>query len=315
MQTITPNQTLTAKGPHHCINNPTEYDGPRYGGERHRMASDALDNVHFNPEDDACENGVDCSPRSPCRTAAAYLLATGRIAGVRGYIPTPQGRPTHHIAPEATGQGEPVGSNGALQAAPAAVPATPGKGTGTASGGRRKNGPKAATDKQLELLKSLVQQMNDLDHPEGGGDAEKDAQLLESMKDLTAQEASALIDGFMGAIKAMRREARQEQTQEESLVEGGMYRHGKDIYWIVRAKDSQRLYAKRVVIDDEGADLEYAGGMVRRLEPSQQLPSGEARQVAALYGKATGKCMVCSRALSNSKSIEAGIGPACREKL
>src|SRR5699024_9596458 len=238
--------------------------------------SDALDNVHFNPEDDACENGVDCSPRSPCRTAAAYLLATGRIAGVRGYIPTPQGRPTHHIAPEATGQGEPVGSNGTLQAAPAAVPATPGKGTGTASGGRRKNGPKAATDKQLELLKSLVQQMNDLNHPEGGGDAEKDAQLLESMKDLTAQEASALIDGFMGAIKAMRREARQEQTQEESLVEGGMY---------------------------------------RRWEPSQQLPSGEARQVAALYGKATGKCMVCSRALSNSKSIEAGIGPVCREKL
>lgn len=38
------------------------------------------------------------------------------------------------------------------------------------------------------------------------------------------------------------------------------------------------------------------------------------RDAAIRYGRQTGSCACCGRALSNKQSIEAGVGPVCAEK-
>lgn len=311
--TFTPHQNINAKGIFHCLTHPEDYDGPRFTEDLYAIAVDALDNVHFGSDDD--NQDPCCSVEDPCVWAARYLLATGRVAGARGYV---YSIPFLRIAEEATGTGAPVSPGGYMQPTeePEGRPSS-GKGTGS-GGGRRKSGPKLITDAQYDFLVNLLNQMSELDP---GRYTEEDlTETREDLKHITAKQASSLISGFKASVEGLRAKQAQNRSAkaakvEEELVEDGMYRHDGEIYWLKRAKGSGRLYAKRVVITDDGADLEYAGGVVRRLDPAAKLTSEEALEVASHYGRTSGKCMICSRKLVRKESIERGIGPICEERV
>lgn len=311
--TFTPHQNVNAKGIFHCLAHPEDYDGPRYTDDIYAIAVDALDNFHFNstdPDHDAC-----CSIEDPCEWAARHLLGTGRVAGARGYV---HSLPFLRIAEEATGTGAPVSFRGHIQPTeePQDQPGS-GKGTGT-GGGRRKTGPKPITDAQYATLMSLLDELIDL------GMEEVSEETREGLKELNVKEASTVISGFLAGVKDARAKAKdarikaskgQAAKAEQELEEGGLYRHDDKVYWIKRSKSSGYLYALRVIIDGEYAATEMAKGMVRKLDPADKLDSEEALEVASRYGKATGKCMICSRKLTKKESIARGIGPICAEKV
>lgn len=115
----------------------------------------------------------------------------------------------------------------------------------------------------------------------------------------TRREISALIE----ELKAT--------PDEVPELEQGMYRRDDVIYKVQRAvHGSGNLYAKQLVMDDEGAHFEYAPGMVHKLTADDKLTLDEAKEFGALYGV----CCACSKTLTDEESISKGIGPVCERK-
>lgn len=101
-----------------------------------------------------------------------------------------------------------------------------------------------------------------------------------------------------------------EEAPEEKVTPAteGMYKLGSRIFKVQRAiHGSGHLYAKELTIDG----FIYAGGMMRHLDSSHRMTLAEAKEYGALYGT----CCVCGIALTNEKSIAAGIGPVCATKF
>ena len=91
-------------------------------------------------------------------------------------------------------------------------------------------------------------------------------------------------------------------------AEEGMYIMDGRIFKIQRAiHGSGYLYAKELV----AGGFVYTSGMVRKLNSSHRMTLDQAKRYGALYGV----CCVCGIALTNEKSIEAGIGPVCATKF
>lgn len=99
---------------------------------------------------------------------------------------------------------------------------------------------------------------------------------------------------------------------------------------ISRAPDSGRnagsLYVK-LDDDDEFAECEYQGKLTpdnmfrpvgsvdaRTLEALNAIAANPA-EAAVRYGRRTGQCSICARQLTNSESIDRGIGPICADKF
>ena len=88
----------------------------------------------------------------------------------------------------------------------------------------------------------------------------------------------------------------------------GMYRMDGRIFKVQRAiHGSGHLYAKELTTDG----FVYAGGIVHKLNSSHRMTLEQAKEYGALYGT----CCVCGIALTNEKSIAAGIGPVCATKF
>ena len=89
----------------------------------------------------------------------------------------------------------------------------------------------------------------------------------------------------------------------------GFYNVDGTIYKVVKAvHGSGHPYAKR--LNTEQGGWEYAPGIVKTLRDDQMLTLEEATRFGRLYGI----CVICGAALTDEKSIEAGIGPICRGK-
>jgi hypothetical protein len=87
-------------------------------------------------------------------------------------------------------------------------------------------------------------------------------------------------------------------------------RSGKT-YQVVAAKSGGNLYAK--ILDPKTGRFEYAPGAIRELD------ADGSRQVIGIkeavdFGMKFGTCICCGRGLAAKKSVEAGIGPICRDK-
>lgn len=92
-----------------------------------------------------------------------------------------------------------------------------------------------------------------------------------------------------------------------SRIQDGMYIIDGDVYKVVTSQTSGKPYANKL----EGSSFEYAPGAIRKLRPEHLMTLEDAKK----YGKLYGVCCVCGRTLTNSKSIESGIGPICAEKF
>lgn len=156
-----------------------------------------------------------------------------------------------------------------------------------------------ATEKQINFLKVLFAERGI--NIEAAGD----------LSMLTKREASEMISEILETPKVPA--PRTPKTAPE--VTEGMYRdpETETIFKVQRAiHGSGHLYAKVLVVDGFGqAHFDYAAGAIRKIRPEWKMTLEEAKQFGALYGT----CCVCARTLTNEKSIEAGIGPICAEKL
>ena len=93
-------------------------------------------------------------------------------------------------------------------------------------------------------------------------------------------------------------------------TEEGLYRLDGRLYQVLRAKESQRLYAKLVTFPPDGVKrrptLTYARGIVFQLTASHLVPVEEAQEIT----RKTGWC-IFGHFLTNPQSIARGMGPVC----
>lgn len=172
---------------------------------------------------------------------------------------------------------------------------------------------KMATEKQIAFLKKLIN--------ERGIEAEVylstqlTAYKAHGLVDLTCQDMSNVI----GVVKDIIPLIAKPKAQIDPAVAPGMYMVGENIYKVQKAKTSDNLYAKKLVVTwPEECDGEhskiifvYAPGIVATLNPGDRMTLDAAVNFGVLYGT----CCNCGKLLTNPESIEAGLGPICAAKF
>ncbi len=89
------------------------------------------------------------------------------------------------------------------------------------------------------------------------------------------------------------------------IIAEGFYTYNDTVARVKISRSSGKPYA--LVLDLETGKFEYAPGVVKNLS-SDDVVSYE---VAAAFGRRTGRCMICGHVLEKTESIDAGIGPIC----
>lgn len=162
---------------------------------------------------------------------------------------------------------------------------------------------KSADDDELE---GPIRQGADFIKRQGGGlDFGK---LLEE-----AKSGEAFLEEPKKGVETQHRFAVSKEPVDE-----GFYRKDGTVYKVQWNQGETAKYAKQLVIlhdqDDGGrrkGEWDYAPGAMKLLSVEDQLTLDEAKEFGKLYGV----CCICGRRLTNEASIEAGIGPICREKF
>ena len=97
------------------------------------------------------------------------------------------------------------------------------------------------------------------------------------------------------------------------VTEEGLYRNGTTVYRVKWNQERTALYAKRFVPNapSKSERFVYERGAFQSLSASDRLTVREAEELGALYGV----CCVCGAELTDTKSIERGIGPVCAKKV
>lgn len=112
------------------------------------------------------------------------------------------------------------------------------------------------------------------------------------------------------AYGAVRPAASQSKPITHDQVLGcGFYKFGDTVAEVKIGKQSRKPYA--MVLHVASGTFEYTPGVVRQLKASDRLTVEE----AARMGREAHRCMICGKSLTNSVSIERGIGPVCAGKL
>ena len=91
-------------------------------------------------------------------------------------------------------------------------------------------------------------------------------------------------------------------------VEEGWFVVGDTIYQVYVTRNG-RLAGKRA--DEATGKMVYAPGAVTTAATGTKLTVAE----AAAFGHRTGRCLICSRELTDPVSVEQGIGPVCITKI
>lgn len=99
---------------------------------------------------------------------------------------------------------------------------------------------------------------------------------------------------------------------ENRLISEGMYMLNNVIYKVQIAHyGSKQLYAKALIQNNLKWKFKYEQGAIKKLKSEHRLSIDEAK----CFGKLYGVCCVCGRILTDEKSIDAGIGPVCSQRL
>lgn len=130
-------------------------------------------------------------------------------------------------------------------------------------------------------------------------------------KELTHNEISPIIGKIFDANwkpRESKPKADRAPSAPVAELEAGMYLWEDRIFKVqIAVHGSGKPYAKEFT--ENG--FEYAPGMVRNLSADNRMTLDQAKEFGALYGT----CIVCGRTLTDEKSIAAGIGPICSERV
>lgn len=199
----------------------------------------------------------------------------------------------------------------------------------------------ALTERQLTYLQTLVR---DRDLGTQRGPIEERL----AKHDFTKREASELIDRLKRLPWLPKDQdfipfPDHEVVMRERVSSPGMYRYDGELYKVQLSRENydgeRHLYAKKLIATryceghpatefspmgetvycdgscrpqtEAEITFEYVAGMMRLLHADDRITLEEAQALGAAYGT----CMWCGRTLSDPKSVEAGIGPACAKKF
>lgn len=177
-----------------------------------------------------------------------------------------------------------------------------------------------ATEKQAEWLGKL-----------SGKDVSEEIEAIRIKgKNATFAEAHKALDVlFKAGSKSVERKATEnhpESNTEAFEVVEGMYLYQNEVYKVQRAvHGSGQLYAKRLVKLEESYtkisrnkeilvthEFVYEGARIlRSFTAENKMTKDQAIEYGALYGV----CCVCSKTLTDEKSIERGMGKTCASKF
>lgn len=123
----------------------------------------------------------------------------------------------------------------------------------------------------------------------------------------TGKQASQFIDGLFKCPKV---------GTPGKIADEGYYLMDGTVYRVRKAKTTGNHYAVQLVITTtvdgkKKGTWEYVKGVVYKLGEIAPMTVEE----AAAKGHLDGVCVVCGRALTEPKSVQAGIGPVCAKKL
>lgn len=92
-------------------------------------------------------------------------------------------------------------------------------------------------------------------------------------------------------------------------AEDGYYHVAMGYFKVVTSPKTNNSYAKKYV--SETGKWEYYPGAVTKLRSEFKMDL----EACKSFGKLYGRCMVCSRTLTDEESVAAGIGPICAGKF
>lgn len=161
-----------------------------------------------------------------------------------------------------------------------------------------------ASEKQVAYAKSLASQ-HDWRVGPGASRFRALVEALEAGEPVESRDASAFIDWARSCERISVR-----RSPSEGVTDG-MYRTADGTVYKVQVAvhGSGNLYAKRLVLSEDGTDarFEYEAGAINKLHPEDRMTLEQAREFGRLYGV----CCKCGATLTDETSIEAGIGPVC----
>jgi hypothetical protein len=112
-------------------------------------------------------------------------------------------------------------------------------------------------------------------------------------------------------------DARADTDADLSVLTRGVYERNGEVYVVKKSRQSERLYANRVVEirgerlteadETVNFELEYAKGVIYRLRPQDKMTKARAEEFLIRYSR----CIVCGRTLKKADSVARGIGPVC----
>lgn len=133
---------------------------------------------------------------------------------------------------------------------------------------------------------------------------------------LAAGYSRKTISPVIDKLVAERKIAQQAEWAAKPKAQPGYYTLADKVYEVVPTKDGQRVYAMELVIytDAKGAKRgrwEYRKGVANDLACIRPMSKEQAAKLGHLHGV----CVICGATLTDPKSVEAGVGPICLEKL
>lgn len=155
---------------------------------------------------------------------------------------------------------------------------------------------RAASDKQRALMTRLAGEATAAGLPVPSYDPADPG--------LSVGAASTAIDILLERLRLNAAAARPAATPGYYVADG-------EVLTVVKTRDGERTYAKRLVMHGGRARWVYEKGLGAMLAASVPLTAEEAARLGHLHGV----CVICGAALTDPGSVERGIGPVCITKL
>lgn len=122
-------------------------------------------------------------------------------------------------------------------------------------------------------------------------------------KDAVVGEIVTALNKYGKTVARIARAERERTVNADPVTEAGFYRSGDDVYKVVPAKSTGRLYAQKV----SRAGFVYDRGAIFKLSAADKMTGEEVR----VWSRTIGICANCSAELSDPISVEIGLGTTC----
>lgn len=175
---------------------------------------------------------------------------------------------------------------------------------------------KLASEKQINFLRKLIDEKA---WELAGGEDYAPIVNVQTGEPVSAKSAGEAITWLLTLAR------KPVETTTTVDLESGIYLHDGQVFKVYTNQARTRMLAKLLVLPEGWVDLSrnereasdsqpqwiYQGVASRFVKADEKMTLEQAKEFGAIYGV----CSNCGRLLTNEDSIEAGLGPICRNKF